>query len=56
MSHHGIDRQGSFELDDVPEAELNLEEMEKALKEFRDGGGRYNYSEEYRSHFDIKYW
>lgn len=50
-----LQSQSSYTFDEIPE-DLDSASMEKALKKFREGGGRYEYSKECRNHFDIKYW
>ena len=49
--------QESFDLNNPREmVEVSEEEVEKDLKKFRNEGGRYEYSEDNRNHFEIKRW
>ena len=57
MQHYQSQRgQESVDLDDALDRELSDDDIKEMLKQFREEGGRYEYSEERRNHFDIKYW
>jgi len=49
-----MQRQVSFKME--PEEDGDMEDNDKKLTEFREGGGRYFLSEERRNHFEIKHW
>ena len=51
-----IAEQDSIDYAEAMDKELSNDELEKALKEFRDEGGRYEYNDDHRNHFAIKHW
>ena len=52
----GLSAHTSFDLEEPPpDDEPSTEKIEETLNKFREGG-RFEYKEERKSHFEIKYW
>ena len=50
-------KQHSLDQDDPQDVQvLNPENVQKALADFREKGGRYSYTESHHYHFEIKHW
>ena len=54
--YHSERGQLSIDMDDALDRELSDDDIKEKLKQFREEGGRYEYSEERRNHLDMKYW
>ncbi len=53
--HPPIKKQATFEYEPHTDDDLDAEKVEEILKKFREGG-RFEYNQEQKNYFDIKYW